>query len=579
MPAQPAPETPSAYPLLSGMGMISGRLCGFPARCLVALALLAIALLAPAQSFPGLVSGAKSSATQPAPAADPLKRTTPRSSIVSFLEACHSRNYTLASQYLDLRRIRPDQRTTQGRELARELTELLDRDPKFEVEDLSNSPQGNLAAGLPPGFENLDSFDVNGKNVLLQMQRANQGGVPVWLVSADSVTHIPQLNALTHESAIEKKLPQVLVTHDFIGTPLWVWMALVLLALILSLISRLLSRIVIALVTPLAKRYSKSIQAYRLEAFMEPLRLLLSIAVFRVCMEAIAPSALVRDYLLKLLTLLFIMGATSLIMRLVDVVSDHAISRLDTRQRALSYSVFPLFVRIVKILIFCIAVLFVLSQWGYSTSTILAGVGVGGIAVALAAQKTIENLFGSFSVITDRPVLVGDFCQFGTQNGTVEDIGLRSTRIRTLDRTLVTIPNSVFSTMTLENYSRRDRFWFHPTLHLRRDSTADQIRDMLESVTKLLQEHPKLSASGVPVRFTKILNESYDLEIFAYVLTTDNDEFLKIQAELLLEIIQTAARLKIGLAVPFQESIGAQHAAHEPEPDKHAYQSERTISK
>src|SRR5207237_8568046 len=109
-------------------------------------------------------------------------------------------------------------------------------------------------------------------------------------------------------------------------------------------------------------------------------------------------------------------------------------------------------------------VLWVLGAWGYNVDTVLAGLGVGGIAVALAAQKTIENLFGGVSVISDKPVLVGDFCQFGGQVGTVEDIGLRSTRIRTLDRTVVTVPNSQFSTMTLENFSRRDRIWFHSML-------------------------------------------------------------------------------------------------------------------
>jgi MscS family membrane protein len=157
-------------------------------------------------------------------------------------------------------------------------------------------------------------------------------------------------------------------------------------------------------------------------------------------------------------------------MRVVDVLADRVMTRLDPRERAVSYSVAPLLVRFVKICIFCFAILFVLTAWGYNTTTILAGVGVGGLAVALAAQKTIENLFGGIALISDRPVLVGDLCQFGGQLGTVEDIGLRSTRIRTLDRTLVTIPNSQFSTMTLENYSKRDRMWFHPALHLHRYS-------------------------------------------------------------------------------------------------------------
>ena len=288
---------------------------------------------------------------------------------------------------------------------------------------------------------------------------------------------------------------------------------------------------------------------------LEPLRLLLAVAVFRACMEALAPSALLRTYLLNLMALLTVLGIASLAMRIVDVISDRITSRLDPRQRALSYSVIPLFVRFVKICLFCIAVLIVLERWGYPTSTIIAGVGVGGLAVALAAQKTIENLFGSISVIMDRPALVGDLCKFGGQLGIVEDIGLRSTRLRTLDRTVVTIPNSVFSTMTLENYARRDRMWFHFTLQLRRDTTPEQIRKMMDGTAAILQQHAQVDASGVPVRFVNISQQSFDLEVFAYVLTMEGDEYLKVQTELLLKILEAASDLGVGFAVPIQEAL------------------------
>lgn len=521
-----------------------------------------------AQGLNGLLSGKKSTAASaPDTPTDPLKRTTPRESIYNFLEACHGNNVMLASQYLDLGRIRADQRSTQGPELAKELCALLDRNPQFEVDQLSNSLEGNLEDGLPQDVDNLATFDLKGRPVTLQMQREVQRSVRVWLVSADSVARIPQLTALSGESEFEKRLPEPLVGIKLIGTPLWTWIALVLLAVALSLVSRLLSRIVIALATPIIKRYAKSLHPYRLEAFVEPVRLLLSLAVFRICMEALAPSALLRNYLLNLIALLVVLGIASLIMRVVDVVSDRVVSRLDPRQRAVSYSLIPLFARFVKICLFCIAVLVVLEQWGYPTSTIIAGVGVGGLALALAAQKTIENLFGSVSVILDRPVLVGDFCKFGDQVGTVEDIGLRSTRIRTLDRTVVTIPNATFSTMTLENYARRDRMWFHPTLYLRRDTTPELIRQMMEAITQILQEHPSVDASGVPLRFTTISQQAFHLEIFAYVLTADYNEYLKVQTELLLKILDAAAGLGAGFAVPFQESITVTAPAEEQRTD------------
>ncbi len=455
---------------------------------------------------------------------------------------------------------------------------LLDRDPHFEVERLNNTPEGDLGDSLSADEDILGTFELNGRSVALNLQRVNQNGVNLWLVSSDSVARIPGLSVLLRESAFEKKLPGPLVQIQWLDTPLWVWIGLVLIALLLSVLSKLLSKLVIALVKPLTKRYSRWFHARRLEEFTEPLRLLLSIAVFKICLEVIAPSALLRYFLDRLLTLLFFVGAAALVMRVVDVISDRIISRLDPKERTLSYSVLPLGVRFVKICIFCVAVLLTFSYWGYNTTTILAGLGVGGLAVALAAQKTIENLFGGIAVITDRPVLVGDFCQFGGQVGTVEDIGLRSTRIRTLDRTVVTVPNSQFSTMTLENFSRRDRVWFHPTLHLARDTRPEQIPEVMDAVTKLLQDHPKVDAAGIPLRFTKITAQSFELEIFAYVLTADYNEFLKIQSELLLEILTVAAERDVRFAVPFQESVAraSESARREPPPLSHEHLREHS---
>jgi MscS family membrane protein len=538
------------------------------------------------QTIPGMGGGAP---TTPPTATDPLKRTTPRSAIYAFLQACHTGQYEITAEYLDLRRVKPDQRSIQGPQLAKDLCQILDRDTRFEVSRLSNDADGNTRDHLPSNVDELTSLDVNARTVKLTMQRVTQGDLNVWLVSSDSVSQIPKLRASVDESDFEKKLPEPLVQTRFIGTSLWVWIALVVAGLLVSLASRLLARVFLLILRPIAQRYTK-LHAHRLEAFIEPVRFAVSIMVFGALVQIIGPSALVRDYLYKLLTLLFVLSCASILMRFVDVISDTISSRLDPRQRAFSYSVLPLLVRTVKIVVFSIAVLFVLAAWGYNTNAILAGLGVGGVAVALASQKTIENLFGGISVISDRPVLVGDVCQFGGQVGTVEDIGLRSTRIRTPDRTLVTVPNSQFSTMTLENYSKRDRILFKPTLALRRDTQPEDIRKMMDAVAQILKDHPEVDPTGVPVRFSKITKESFDLDVFSYVLTTDGDQFLRVQNELLLKIIEAAISLKIEFAVPINETVapglqlsGAQSSSNGVKSDQAApadgYQSERKISK
>jgi len=180
------------------------------------------------------------------------------------------------------------------------------------------------------------------------------------------------------------------------------------------------------------------------------------------------------------------------------------------------------------------------------------------LAVALAAQKTIENLFGGISVIGDRPVLVGDVCRFGDRTGTVMHIGLRSTRIRTPERTVISVPNGQFSSMPLENISGRDKIWFHPVLNLRRDTTSDQLSQVLASVQEILATHPKVEIGKMPVRFIGVGGYSLDIEIVAYVTTRDYDEFLALQQELLIRILQEVERAGTALAVPLQESFEPQ---------------------
>ena len=135
--------------------------------------------------------------------------------------------------------------------------------------------------------------------------------------------------------------------------------------------------------------------------------------------------------------------------------------------------------RLFKILVILVIAIILLRDAGVNVTAMLAGLGVGGVALALAAQKTLENLFGGISLIMREAIRVGDFCKVADQTGTVEDIGLGSTRLRTLDRTLVSVPNAQVSQMNLENISLRDKFWLHHTLELRRDTSPDQMRYVL----------------------------------------------------------------------------------------------------
>jgi len=188
---------------------------------------------------------------------------------------------------------------------------------------------------------------------------------------------------------------------------------------------------------------------------------------------------------------------------------------------------------------------------------LIASAGVGGLAIALAARSTLENFLGTLNLYADRPVRVGDFCRYGEDPspgwlriGTVEEIGLRSTRIRGIDRTITSIPNAEFANMHILNLTKRDRMVFRPTLALRHETTADQLRFVLARLRELLLAHPRVTDDPARVRFASFGDSSLNVEIFAYVNTSDWNEFLAIQEDINLRILNIIDEAGTGLAFP-----------------------------
>jgi MscS family membrane protein len=170
---------------------------------------------------------------------------------------------------------------------------------------------------------------------------------------------------------------------------------------------------------------------------------------------------------------------------------------------------------------------------------IVAGLGVGGLAIALAAQPTVENLIGGLSLFADKPIRVGDLCRYGAEEGTVEAIGIRSTRIRGRDRTLTTMPNGVLSKMPLVSLSKRDQMLIQSTIGVRYETSPEQLRYLLVKIREALLRHPKIDPDLVRVRFVGFGASSLDIELFAYVKTTKRPEFLSVREEIFLQVMES----------------------------------------
>lgn len=335
--------------------------------------------------------------------------------------------------------------------------------------------------------------------------------------------------------------------ETFGGAPRWKWVALAFVAFIALALFGLGYRLArfIRSATP---------STSGLTAWMYPLVAVATIALIFyvrfVVTDWIRLVGVERAVLEGVLSVLAHLTVIWLLFLLANLIADSVIRMRDMGAYALDAQLVRLVSKLVAVLLTLYALTSLAESLGVPVAPMLAGLGVGGLAVALAVRPTLENIVGGFVLFADAPVKVGEFCRFGDKLGTVEVIGLRSVRVRGIDRTVITIPNADFSQLELVNFSRRDLILMQTTLQLRYETTPDQLRSVLVRLRELLIKHPKVSPEPARVRFTGYGSSSLDVEIFAYVTTRDFNEFLAIQEDLNLRIKDIVEDSGSGFAFP-----------------------------
>ena len=308
----------------------------------------------------------------PKPAAgnhDPLNRNSPQSSVFSFLEACRAKDYQRAWRYLDLRILDDDnKRAANGPELAQQLQQVLDRDPRFDVAALSTSPDGEKGDSLAPDRDLVDTFNVDGKPQQLVLQRLPlRSGLQVWLFAPDSIALIPKLAAISSGSPVEKYLPALLVSWKVMDTPLWRFIAMILIALVLAAASRWISRLALWFAEVLVKRTRLKINKNLPRSFSAPIQLILPVAIFRGALPALGLAALLRLGAERVCEFLLIAGGAWLCMRAVDAFITGLQAMLAARKSSFPYSTLSLTSRILKLAIFAFALTALQSATGVTT--------------------------------------------------------------------------------------------------------------------------------------------------------------------------------------------------------------------
>jgi MscS family membrane protein len=484
---------------------------------------------------------------QPELLTDPLGRATPRGAVLGFLAASRKGADELAVQYLNTRL-----RGNAATELAQQLFVVLDRRLPAKLQNLSGAPEGSLSDALKPNQDLVGTISHASGDVDVLVERLNRGASgEVWVFSRETLDQIPGLYEETGLTSLEDVLPAFLLVRVanvqlfqlvafFAGLPL------------LYLTVAFANRSLCALVGLLARRVFKKPNSPNSGLLPPPARLLVLPLIIHWTISNVSLPLLARQFWSGAAAILMIASCVWLLILWNARSEGYLRKRLAHAQKTGATSIVRFARRAVDLLLVFLGILALLRYFGVNATAALAGLGVGGIAVALAAQKTLENVIGGFSIIFDKAVHVGEFLRCGETLGTVEEIGLRSTRMRTPDRTVVSIPNGQIANFSLEDMSCRDKFWFRHILGLRYDTTASQMRAVLEELGSLLAEHPLAERESVRVRFVRFGQSSLELEIHVYLRTGDFLHFLEVQSGLLLRVMEIvqAAGTHIALQTP-----------------------------
>jgi MscS family membrane protein len=489
-------------------------------------------------------------ATTPAPSSpstDPLGRSTPSGSVFGFLQAAQDGNERLAADFLQMSAAR---RQSQGPDIAGKLKLLMDSAFVGSLRRISTLPEGDLESGTDQQTVGMFSTrDADVPVVLVRVTDPNAG--KIWLFSADTLSKVPDLYDNVEAHKVENKLPQSLVRNVFLGMPLWQWLALFA-ALPIALAIGWAVVLLLAIPRRLWLKFRNRPNLHAYSRLSKPLLVSFSALAHRVMAAYLGLPLLPRLYYYRTIGVFISIGFFWFLLRVTGVTMQRLRNHAISGGRIGTGTLMVLAERLLTAFVVVAAVLAILAILGFNLTTVLAGLGIGGIAIAFAAQKTLENLFGGISVLADEVIRVGDYCRFGDRSGTVADISLRSTRVRTDARTELSIPNGALAIMSIENFTRRDKILFNPVLAIRYDTSADQLRYLLAEVRRMLYAHPKVESQSASIRFANFDASALRLEIAGYILTQDANEFAAIREDLLLRIMNIVEESGTGFAFPSQ---------------------------
>ena len=494
------------------------------------------------------------SETTAQPDTDALGRSTPRGTLMGFMRAV-DKNDASAVRYLQV----TAGESPNALASARDLSNLINRYLKEPLAKVSDSPDGTLNEGLPTNRERVGPLILGDRTEDITLVRVTdpQAG-PIWLISSQTLAEVPSWSRSAAKSSIaqswiERWVPKALLSEEIFGISVAHWIVLVATLLIPFALLVLTVSVAIRLIRANVREPARlrSIDAWY-AGMHWPLIIFLTLSVQLIWMllrmRSLGFTLTSRVTYARVALVLDVIALAWLTRAFLTLRLERARRLVMEKDRTGNESLVLLGERLLRALVVLVAVFAILAIIGVDTKTALAGLGIGGIALALGAQRTVENLLGGILLLSDKALAIGDFCSISNRVGVVEDITLRSVRLRTLDRTLVSIPAGALAQSGIENFATREKILAQSTLRLRYGTNVEQVTRILGDIRKVLAESSNVESATSRVRLVNFGAEAIELEVFAYLLTADFNRFLELREELLLRIAAVVEAAGSGFA-------------------------------
>lgn len=481
----------------------------------------------------------------PPPPVDEFKRGTPRSTVEAFMKTAKSGDYLTAMHYLDLRNL-PPVLSIQGEKLARELRIVLEQSLLVDREMVSSHPEGDLEDGLASNKERIDRIGDETISFDIMLQRVRrEDGVYIWKFSNQTVSKIPEMYKHFGYGPVGEFLSPLFPSRQFLQIRLWQWVAIFGFGALSFLLSFLLTKLTVALVR--LKRKELSEQFVRL--LNRPVRIFLFILLWSTSAAFINLSLTVRGVMSSRPLLIFM--SVWVVIKVVGLIIIGAGKRLQERGQSTA----PILLRPLSNMFKAFIILLGLAIWldalGVKVTTLVAGIGIGGAAIAFAAQDSMKNFFGSITVLVDKPFYIGQRIVVGGNDGVVEEIGLRSTRIRLLTGHRVSVPNKDMAELMIENISERPHIRRLTNIRLALDTPPDKAEKAVNIIKDVLKNHEGNKPDFPPrVYFNEFNDDSLNILVLYWYHPPNYWDYNALNQKVNLEIMKAFEEEGIKLAPP-----------------------------